>query len=117
MPTFECDGCGACCRTYPIFASKTDADLEPRIASEARKLPRSLAQPGWDYQLFPLPFLSACCFLDENDRCAVYAARPQVCRDFAAGGPQCQEARRRAGLTPLPLVTEEAGSRAGGPGR
>jgi Fe-S-cluster containining protein len=60
-----------------------------------------LSQPGWDHQLFPLPFLQACCFLDQNQRCEIYATRPQVCREFAAGSEQCQEARRRGGLPPL----------------
>jgi Fe-S-cluster containining protein len=87
-----------CCATFPIFASKRDADVEPRIAGETRALPLSLVQPGWDYQLFPLPFHQSCCFLDENKRCDIYATRPQTCRDFAPGSSQCQEARQRAGL-------------------
>src|SRR5262249_33577149 len=40
MADYECDGCGACCRTFPIFASSADAAREPRIAAEGRKLPQ-----------------------------------------------------------------------------
>jgi Fe-S-cluster containining protein len=105
---YECDGCGVCCGAFPIFASKTDADREPRIAAETRLLPASLAQPGWSRQLFPLPFLETCGFL-EAKRCTIYATRPQVCRDFAAGGLQCQQARVGAGLPLLcPIREEEA---------
>jgi Fe-S-cluster containining protein len=101
MFVYECDGCGVCCGAFPIFASKMDADREPRIVAETRLLPRSLAQPGWSRQLFPLPFLETCGFLDKAKRCTIYATRPDVCREFAAGGPQCQQARAGAGLAPL----------------
>jgi Fe-S-cluster containining protein len=101
MGEFVCDGCGVCCGAFLIFASKMDADREPRIVAESRLLPRSLAAPGWSRQLFPLPFLDTCGFLDEAKHCTIYATRPQVCRDFPAGGVQCQQARSRAGLSPL----------------
>jgi Fe-S-cluster containining protein len=100
MPTttYECDGCGACCRTFPIFASDDDALGEPRIAAEGRRLPEQFAAGTWHYRLFPLPFLDACAFLGEGDRCTIYQTRPQTCRTFAAGGEQCQQARQRQGL-------------------
>jgi len=96
--TFECDGCGACCRTFPIFASAADAAREPRIAAEGRALPAHLATERWRFQLFPLPFHETCCFLDATSRCMIYATRPDVCRAFPAGGEQCQTARARMGL-------------------
>ncbi len=102
MGEYECDGCGACCSgAFPIFVSKMDADREPRVAAETRLLPRSLAQPGWSRQLFPLPFLETCGFLDQAKRCTIYQTRPQVCRDFPAGGVQCQQARAKMGQLPL----------------
>jgi Fe-S-cluster containining protein len=102
MGEYECDGCGACCSgAFPIFVSKMDADREPRIAAGTVLLPRSLAQPGWSRQLYPLPFLEACGFLDEAKRCTIYATRPQVCQDFPAGGNQCQQARQKMGIAPL----------------
>lgn len=100
--SFTCDSCGACCRTFPIFASASDADREPRLRAEAGLLPASQQTDEWVYRLFPLPFLDACCFLAEDDRCAIYPTRPDVCRRFAAGSPQCQEARHRQGRPPLP---------------
>lgn len=103
---FECDGCGACCRTFPVFASTSDADREPRIATEGRTLPAHLATDRWSYQLHPLPFHESCCFLDGDRRCTIYPTRPDVCRAFPAGGEQCQAARVRVGLPPLPPNTE-----------
>jgi Fe-S-cluster containining protein len=101
MASYECDGCGACCGAYLIFASESDAAREPRIAAEGRKLADHLATSRWAYQLFPLPFHSSCCFLDAANRCTIYERRPDVCRDFDAGDGPCQDARRRAGLPAL----------------
>jgi Fe-S-cluster containining protein len=101
LPQFECDGCGACCRTFPIFAAAAHAQREPRIAAEGRALPAWLSSADWAYQLFPLPFHQSCCFLGPDERCTISASRPAVCRTFAAGSPQCQEARARHGLPPL----------------
>ena len=103
MPTYECDGCGACCRSdFLVLASDGDARREPRIAVEGRRLPASQVTGEYAYRLHPLPFLEACCFLDGDNRCAIYASRPEVCRRFAAGCEQCQAARRRHGLPLLP---------------
>jgi Fe-S-cluster containining protein len=104
MATYTCDGCGACCRTFPIFASAQDAGREPRVAAEGKELALHLRTPAYAFQLFPLPFHETCCFLDDSQRCVIYETRPNVCRQFAAGGDQCQEARRRSGLQELRTV-------------
>lgn len=101
MPDHVCDGCGACCRTFPVFASVADAIREPRISGETRALAEHLATSERTFQLFPLPFHESCCFLDGAARCTIYPTRPDVCRMFPAGGDQCQEARARIGLPPL----------------
>ena len=94
----RCRRCGACCRTFPIFASDEDARREERVRSEALELKPWLKSGRWAWQLHPLPFHERCCFLDEEARCAIYATRPQVCREFEPGSAQCLEARRRAGF-------------------
>ncbi len=101
LPTYDCDGCGACCGTYPIFASAANAEREPRLRGESRELPDHLATPAWRFQLYPLPFHDGCCFLDGDRKCEIYATRPTACRAFAAGSDPCQEARRRHDLRPL----------------
>ena len=102
---YECDGCGACCRTFPIFAGDADAEREPRVEAEGLRLAEHLGGPGYTIRLYPLPFHEACCFLDTDQRCDIYETRPGVCREFAAGSEQCQEARRRNGLSELEPVT------------
>lgn len=102
--TYECDCCGACCQSFPIFASATDAEREPEVVTQSRKLPLCLATEDWQYQLFPLPFHEACCFLGTDQLCRVYETRPGKCREFEAGSEQCQEARRRKGLERLQIA-------------
>lgn len=98
---YACDLCGACCATFPIFASKADATRAPEIMSEGKKLEGPAASAERAYQLHPLPFLESCGFLDAERKCRIYETRPDVCRRFEPGGDQCQEARRRKGLGPL----------------
>lgn len=95
---FDCTQCGACCRCFPIFASGADAEQEPLIQSETRQLEPHLVSGDKAYQLFPLPFLEQCAFLQADQLCRIYATRPAVCRHFSAGSPQCIEARQRVGF-------------------
>jgi len=105
---YECDGCGACCGAYLIFASVHDAAREARIASETQRLSAWLETPRWAYRLHPLPFHEACCFLDGDRRCMIYETCPGVCRDFAAGSEPCQRARAMKDLPPLGPVDRPA---------
>ena len=98
---FDCDSCGACCKTWRILVADEDAAREPRIAHEARRLPDNQRTEHWAYQLFPLPFHETCVFLDPANRCTIYDTRPRVCRAFEAGSQRCQEARAEQGLGPL----------------
>ncbi|MGJ8653998.1 MAG: YkgJ family cysteine cluster protein [Opitutaceae bacterium] len=95
---YDCMNCGACCRCFPIFASAKDAQREPRIQRETRKLAEHLATEDKAYQMYPLPFHERCVFLKEDQLCQIYETRPQVCRQFEAGTPQCIEARARKGI-------------------
>jgi len=95
---YDCTQCGACCRCFPIFAGPADAEAEPLIQTETRKLQPHLTTDDKAYQLFPLPFQEQCAFLRPDQLCRIYATRPQVCRRFTAGSPQCIEARQRVGF-------------------
>ncbi|MEM1221996.1 MAG: YkgJ family cysteine cluster protein [Verrucomicrobiota bacterium] len=95
---FDCENCGACCGCFPIFASRSDAQREPKIRDETRTLAAHLQTEDKAYQLFPLPFQDRCAFLKDDQLCRIYETRPQVCRRFEAGSPQCIEARQRRGV-------------------
>jgi len=100
MPEAECRQCGACCRTFHVYASLTDARREPRIRWESLPVEPWMQTSERSYRLFPLPFHEGCCFLTADNRCAIYATRPAVCRDFAPDGPQCVEARKASEKRP-----------------
>lgn len=104
LPVYTCDGCGACCKTFPIFVTDEDAALEPRLHSEGQRITNSQQHP---ICLYPLPFHEACCFLGSDNHCGIYQSRPQVCREVQAGGSTCQAARQRQGIGALePEVLE-----------
>ena len=98
LTQYDCTQCGACCRSFPIFASEADAVREPAIRQQTRKLAEHLATENMAYQLFPLPFQTRCAFLKKDELCRIYESRPNVCRRFEAGSTQCIEARRRQGI-------------------
>ncbi|MBN8550973.1 MAG: YkgJ family cysteine cluster protein [Deltaproteobacteria bacterium] len=104
--SIACDKCGACCRTYPVQVSLADAEREPRIFDAGLVIPGWLRSKEHHFQLHPLPFLDSCTFLDASSCCRIYNSRPQVCRAFEAGSPECAEARRRCGLKPLGLPND-----------
>ena len=39
-----------------------------------------------------------CRYLDKGDRCAIYDARPQACRNYAVGGADCRAVREVCGV-------------------
>ena len=90
-----CIGCGACCRKYPLFASKADAEREPLIRKQAHELPERIQDKTRAYELHRLPSQEACTFFDRNNRCRIYATRPTMCRRFIPSRKACQEARER----------------------
>ena len=95
---YDCENCGACCRCFPIFASEADAAREPAIWRETRKVEPHLATEHKAYQMYPLPFLQQCAFLEEDQLCRIYATRPATCRRFEAVSDLCREARIRQGI-------------------
>ncbi len=89
MSSFECQQCGTCCR-WPGSVLLEPADIaaaaaqlglaEADFIAQHTMLARNRAQltlkekPG-----------GSCEFLEEPNRCRIYAARPRQCRDFPHG--------------------------------
>src|SRR5947209_6211903 len=103
LPIIEsCDGCGACCRvvTAPPFRRVFDGPgeeawerlrwdrpdlLAALLAAEAAR--KAVGDPS---------FGSPCLWFDAaSRRCRHYDFRPRACREFALGGVDCRDARRR----------------------
>ena len=96
MPEIECLRCGVCCRTFAIFASLQDAEREPRIAQETIRVQDGGETPDFAYRMYPLPFHNACCFQNADGLCSIHETRPDVCRRFQPGSPECIQARNLA---------------------
>jgi Putative zinc- or iron-chelating domain len=102
-PPVDCATCGACCRE--AYHSVTVSMRDPVVW----KQPALVERHAHRFEI-----------LRDGDRCAalvdrraapergpaeriftcsIYEDRPQACRDFAAGGRHCLDARRRVGLS------------------
>jgi hypothetical protein len=123
-PAVDCRTCGACCRE--AYHSVTVSVRDPVVWQEPhlivrhgarfeirREGPRcaalELGTPGGSPS--PPAVGSAKQSLAALDAigsphytCAIYENRPRPCREFAAGGRHCLDARRRVGLSAKPQV-------------
>jgi Fe-S-cluster containining protein len=98
----DCLACGACCREAYDSVPVTEADEVLRVH------PELIRRDGdWvDLQRVPSP--TGCgtrCVALRGDgpfTCAIYAVRPQTCRDVEQGEAGCLFARRRVGLSADP---------------
>lgn len=108
--TYECDECGACCRTKLVDVYQEDLLREPSIGPVMMKL----KEPGLDFEIGYLNCLKegACHFLDSENRCSIYPTRPAICVLFPAGGEDCQAARRLFEIAPLEPVPSPSTSTA-----
>jgi hypothetical protein len=103
---YECDGCGACCRTKLVDVFDVDVLREPRVGQRMQ----AFREPGLDGEIGYLNCLTdgACAFLNCENRCSIYPTRPGVCVVFPAGSDECQEARQLLGLPTLePMVNPQ----------
>ncbi|HET6283754.1 MAG TPA: YkgJ family cysteine cluster protein [Polyangia bacterium] len=91
----DCRTCGACCREayHAVSVSMRDPVVW--------KQPKLVVRHGPRFEI--LRDGDRCAALGsrgiERYTCSIYEDRPQACRDFAAGGRHCLDARRRVGLS------------------
>jgi len=96
-PPVDCHACGACCRE--AYHSVTVSVRDPVVWRE----PALIVRNGHRFEI--LREGARCAALavapDGPTRysCTIYENRPQPCRDFAANGRHCLDARRRVGLS------------------
>ena len=92
-----CRACGACCsfsREWPRFSLEDDAALE--------RIPRAFVDDGQAKMRCVGDRCAA--LLGEvglSTSCAVYAVRPDVCRDCRPRDDACEMARRHFHLPPI----------------
>jgi Fe-S-cluster containining protein len=123
-PTLQevsCDNCtAACCRAGSLVVLDEIEHQKHRKAMALRTLIRfrRYAQAAFieaeginpDGTKYPMPMvikvpanrgaylMEQDCGRLEDNKCGIYEERPQACRDYKVGSPECIEARAAAGL-------------------
>jgi len=89
-----CRSCGACCSysaDWPRFSLESEADL-------ARIPPELIDQGQGGMRCTGARCAALLGTVARSTACAIYEARPDVCRACVPGDGACQEARRHFGL-------------------
>lgn len=119
---YECDGCGACCRSSIVELCDVDFQRESRLIPLARVASISIHLNEGKTEIGELRRYQAlamltdqgerkcCSFLGEDNRCTIYPTRPGSCITYQAGSDKCQEVRKREGLPPLEPKAEPQGT-------
>jgi len=98
----DCRTCGACCRE--AYHSVTVSMRDPVVWQE----PDLIVRYGARFEIRRDGERCAALQVAGGDArsytCAIYENRPRPCREFAAGGRHCLDARRRVGLTAKPQL-------------
>jgi hypothetical protein len=97
-PAVDCRTCGACCRE--AYHSVTVSMRDPVVWQE----PDLIVRHGARFEIRREGPRCAALKVEgpASYTCAIYEHRPRPCREFAAGGRHCLDARRRVGLSAKP---------------
>jgi Fe-S-cluster containining protein len=106
LPVLDsCEGCGACCRvvTLPPFRrvfNEAGEDAWERLRWERPDLLLGILEAERALKERGEPSFGAPCLWYDavTRRCRHHDLRPRDCREFAIGGQDCHDARRRAGV-------------------
>jgi hypothetical protein len=106
-PTVDCRACGACCRE--AYHSVTVSMRDPVVWQE----PDLIVRHGARFEIRREGPRCAALQVEAGSRysCSIYEHRPRPCREFAAGGRHCLDARRRVGLSAAPGARAAGGER------
>ena len=101
--TVDCRTCGACCYGDEMWIHVMASD-DDRLGDEGTRHLTVLTQHGRGYFARSMKMLGGRCIAfrdrlaDGGCGCSIYETRPDICREFQAGSPDCLAARRRRGI-------------------
>lgn len=113
---FDCDNCGACCRSLIVEADYLDAMREPRLYEVAPDIDHAKFRAGehcimlWDTAKKSCPFLVEQPVDGEGPDaqvCGIYQTRPRDCVGVEPGDAKCQQARELRGW---PILCDRDGN-------
>jgi Fe-S-cluster containining protein len=80
----KCTGCGKCCNCAPIALNGKDIKvMAHHLGMSVKDFKKKYTEmyPG-NGNLSHFKQEKPCAFLDENNRCKIYGARPDICRSY-----------------------------------
>ena len=94
---FDCLACGACCRSNRVEIDDDDkARFDAAGRPELYRTPYARKDDG--KIILRLTQARRCRHLEADNACAIYAFRPEACREFPVGSECCLSMREGAGL-------------------
>jgi Fe-S-cluster containining protein len=102
-PVPDCRTCGACCYGDEMWIHVMERD-DARLGDDAVRRLTVLTRHGRGYVARSMKMEGGRCTAyrdrlpDGGCGCSIYETRPDICREFAAGTPDCHAARRRRGI-------------------
>lgn len=85
----KCKQCGRCCRDLIVEITHSDILREPKISGHAKLLDGN-GKIKYKNDRDKVYRLEMPCHFLKNNKCSIYPTRPQVCREFNAGGKMCK---------------------------
>jgi uncharacterized protein len=98
----DCARCGSCCYGDEMWIHVMAADDVVLGDDNVERL-TVLTEHGRGYRSRSMKMVAGRCIALRDDLgdgrpgCSIYGIRPDICRTFCAGSPDCQAARRRRG--------------------
>jgi uncharacterized protein len=98
----DCRTCGACCYGDEMWIHVMAVDDE-RLGADGLHHLTVLTQHGRGYVARSMKMVGGRCIAfgerlgDGGCGCSIYEARPDICREFQVGSPDCLAARQRRG--------------------
>lgn len=99
----HCQTCGACCAAFRVsfYWAETDAHPLGQVPAHLTRSvnPHYVCMKGTESK--PVKCIALKGEVGQQVSCEIYALRSSACREFQAGSPECDEARKRYHLPAL----------------
>jgi len=96
---YDCQACGACCVGLDVLLDVVDLECLERMPHLVSLTVLHHSRSGLELHLMRRDAGTDRCVALAGPlaqcRCIIYDRRPALCREFAAGSPDCLEARQR----------------------
>ncbi len=84
LANFKCQNSGNCCKAagYVYITPENRQKMAALLDLSLIEFQQSYTQKENGWEVIASPYFRQNCFLDAQNKCAVYSARPQACRTY-----------------------------------